>query len=126
MGFIKDISTGLNVVSNSIDAPDYYKWMILPFIITFIITIIFIGLPIYTKFTTLTVCEKDEVEEEEKNNCSIVKVHVFYRILTIFIIALFLSGIISGISYKTVLYIKNPKLAMGIETTRIVKNVFNG
>lgn len=120
------ISRGVQGVSNSMNAPDYYKWAVLPFLITFVLVVVFLGRIIYKNFTSVTTCKEQKVEEEDINErvCNTEAVTPMFRVLTIILIAVILSSIIGGVVYKTVLYIKNPKTAMAIETTRIVRNVF--
>lgn len=121
------ISRGVQSVSNSMNAPDYYKWAVVPFFITFILVAVFLGRIIYKNFTSVTTCKEQKIVEEEdtvEKVCNTEAVTPMFRVLTIILIAVILSSIIGGAVYKTVLYIKNPKTAMAIETTRIVRNVF--
>lgn len=125
-GFVKEIgnqvSRGVQGVSNSMNPPNYLYWSVIPFIIAFFVSSLLIGPFIYSYFTTVTHCESDGTRSK---NCKEVKVSGYVRILIILIVAIIISSVVSAASYQTGLYIKNPKLAMGIETTRVVKNVFS-
>ena len=133
MGFIKEIgdqfSRGVQGVSNSMNAPDVYKWQVLPFIITFITMILLAGPPTYIGLREVNNCkEKNKIEEEDNVNtyeqCESISVHPLLRLLIILVISLVVAGLVAMGTFRIGIYIKNPKLAMGIETTRIVKNVF--
>ena len=133
MGFIKEIgdqvSRGVRGVSNSMNAPDYYKWQVLPFIITFFTMILLAGPPTYIGLREVNNCKEKSVLEENNSvrtyeHCELVSVHPLLRLLIILVISLVVAGLVAMGTFRIGIYVKNPKLAMGIETTRIVKNVF--
>tara|TARA_Y100000996_G_C22116348_1_gene476146 strand:+ start:84 stop:488 length:405 start_codon:yes stop_codon:yes gene_type:complete len=132
MGFIKEIgdqvSRGFRGVSNSMNAPDVYKWQVLPFIITFVTMILLAGPPTYIGLREVNNCkEKNRIEEgnvRTYEECELISVHPMLRLLIILVMSLVVAGLVAMGTFRIGIYVKNPKLAMGIETTRIVKNVF--
>jgi hypothetical protein len=129
MGFVKEvgdqISKGARGVSNSMIAPSYLYWWVIPFIVSFILIGMLIGPLILRKFTSVQVCKKEIINSVEQNNCKKTKINIFIRLIVILVTLTIISLIISSLTYKIGIYVKNPKLAMGIETTKIFANIFD-
>ena len=125
--FVKEVgnqvSRGVKAVTNSMNAPDYTTWMLIPFFVTFMVFSIFVS-PLLMRIKETTLCDIDP-ETEEKKNCRKVKINTVLKVFLIIIFTLIVSFIIASIIYRVGVYIKNPKLAMGIETTRMINNAFN-
>lgn len=117
------VSRGFKAVGRSMNAPDYTTWMVLPFLVTFMVFSIFVS-PILMRIKETNLCDIDP-ETEEKKNCRKVKVNPVIKVILIILATLFVSYIVAKIIYQVGVYVKNPKLAMGVETTRIVKNIFD-
>jgi len=127
MGIVNEIgdqvSRGVKGISDNIDPPNYVTWVIIPFVFSYIIFSMLIGPLIFKNFTSTTMCEKKENNKNE--TCKKVTVSKVFRIFIIFIIVTIISVLIATTFYKIGLYIKNPKLAMGIETTKLVKDAIS-
>lgn len=117
------VSRGFTAASNSMNAPNYVAWMVLPFIVTFMVFSIFVS-PLLMRIKETNVCDIDP-ETEEKKNCRKVKVNPVLKVFLIIIFTFIVSYIVASFFFQIGIYIKNPKLAMGIETTRMIKNVFD-
>lgn len=120
--FGNQISRGVSAVTNSMNAPDYGTWMVLPFVVTFVVFSIFIT-PSLLRINETTLCDIDP-ETEKQTNCRKVKINVVLKVLLILLFTVIASGIIANVIYNVGIYIKNPKLAMGIETTRMINQAF--
>ena len=117
------VSRGFTAASNSMNAPNYVSWMVIPFIVTFMVFSIFVS-PLLMRIKETTVCDIDP-ETEEKKNCRKVKVNTVLKVFLIIIFTMIVSYIVASFIFQVGIYIKNPKLAMGIETTRAIKGLFD-
>lgn len=117
------VSRGFTAASNSMNAPNYVSWMVIPFIVTFMVFSIFVS-PLLMRIKETNVCDVDP-ETEEKKNCRKVKVNPVLKVFLIIIFTMIVSYIVASLMYRVGVYIKNPKLAMGIETTRAIKGIFD-
>ena len=52
-----------------------------------------------------------------------VSVHPLLRLLIILVMSAAVAGVVAMGTFRIGIYVKNPKLAMGLETTRIVKDI---
>lgn len=133
MGWISEIGDnigrGFQGVSDRMNAPDYYKWSVLPFMITFVVLVMLVGPFAYKGMKNLNVCTNQSEERDGAVTvvevCKPTSVNPFFRIVIILFASSIIASIVSSITFQTGIYVKNPKMAMGIETTRIVKGVFS-
>lgn len=109
------VSRGVTYVSNNINAPNYITWSIIPGFIGFIFVALIASVITYN-IKTYRQCDKN------KKNCEEKELSNLGRILIVIFVSIFSGLIISQMTYKLGVYIKNPKIAMGIETTRYVKD----
>ena len=59
------VSRGFTAASNSMNAPNYVAWMVVPFIVTFMVFSIFVS-PLLMRIKETNVCDVDPETEEKR------------------------------------------------------------
>lgn len=125
--FFKSIMNSVSNVSKKFNAPSYLTWFVIPFVVASVL-IGFLFYLLFRKWTVVTVCQEKSIEEEEEivveNVCEEKEFKAYVRVLIGVIATLIISSSVAFGVYKTAVYVKNPNVAMGIEGTRMLFNVF--
>lgn len=129
MGWVTEVGNqvarGVNYGVSSFNAPNYFNWWILPFVITSVL----VGILCVWGFwnmNTVRKCDKIDPNRPEKEPaCRDVPFQWWVRILLIILITSISASIVAAGVYKMAVYAHNPKMAAGIETTRYIRNAWN-
>ena len=119
------MARGVNYGVSNFNAPNYFYWWILPFVITAVLVGI-LCLWGFWNMNTVRKCDKiDPNRPEREPECKDVPFHWWVRILLIILISSIGASIVAAGVYKMAVYAHNPKMAAGIETTRYIRNALN-
>jgi len=134
----KKMGSNLGQILTQVDAPNYMTWFVVPLIITFMMAS-YIGYRLLRNWDTITSCKavKNGVDEEQddgfekgledgydENGCRIVEFKPVYRFLVVIVVGTIVAASAASFAYRTGVYIKNPKIGLGVEAGRILKNFF--
>ena len=131
MDFLKNASKSLGDVIGPVDVPSYGTWFVTPLVVTLVI-VAYVGYLIFRNWDTVTVCNPQNVGEEEEDDtdevqdgCREVEFKPVWRFLIAAVVASIVASIVAASVYRMAVYVKNPRIGMGIETTRYLTDIFN-
>ena len=139
----KKVGSNVGQIFTQVDAPNYMTWFVVPLIITFVIAS-YIGYRLVRNWDTITSCkavnvdvkvneeQDDSLDEEQddsddgldENGCRIVEFKPVYRVLVVLVVGTLVAASAASFAYRTGVYIKNPKIGLGIEAGRILNEFF--
>lgn len=111
------VSRGVIYSSQNIKAPNAIYWGIIPGGITILIIYIIIAIiqPKVTGTSTIKVCNGNN------RSCRDKKYSNQWKLLLIIFIPIIIGLIVGSSIYKLGIYVLNPKIGLGIETTRLIR-----
>jgi amino acid transporter len=124
----KEISKGVQAGVNSLRAPDYIYWWVVPFMVALVISVlitIFIlrGVSGSLKQTCLNFVKEED--EGKTDNCDSVGLPLWVSVVSIIVAPTIIALSVAAGVYKVGVYTHNPKMAAGIMTTSYVADAFD-
>ena len=133
MDFFKNASKTFGDVIGPVNVPSYATWFVAPLVVTLVI-MAYVGYLIFRNWDTVTVCESVNVREEgdlsedkdvDQDGCRVVEFKPVWRFLIVVVVASIAASIMAASVYRMAVYVKNPKIGMGIEVTRYLTDFLN-
>lgn len=133
MDFFKNASKTFGDVIGPVDVPSYGMWFVTPLVVTLVI-MAYVGYLIFRNWDTVTICNPVNVDEEEaitddkdvdQDGCREVEFKSVWRFLIVAMVASIVASIVAASVYRMAVYVKNPKIGMGIEATRYLTDILN-
>ena len=124
----KEISKGVRAGVNSLRAPNYIYWWVIPFIIALIISVLITIYILRSMSSSIKKTCSNFVNEEDENkkiNCETVGVPLWVTVVSILVVPTIIAFSVAAGVYKVGLYTHNPKMAAGIITTNYVVDAFD-
>lgn len=129
MNLFKNASNTLKEVLGPVDVPSYSTWFVTPLVVTLVI-MAYVGYLIFRNWDTVTICNPKSVDEEDdtdvdQDGCRVVEFKPVWRFLIAVVVASIVASIAAASVYRMAMYVKNPKIGMGVEATRYLTDILN-